>query len=145
MMLIAGMDAADGNSNLLGDDGVGGDGALEPDAVGIAGSGGAAGAGTPATGATAAVEKSLRQDAACSTTFESNVRSFRLDSTCEGSRISFNVGQLSGSHPRVASTWATRPYRSCSMVRRSLSKESPAAPDFPASLPSTNKLSLAST
>jgi hypothetical protein len=104
MMLTAGMDAEDGNSNLLGEAGVGGDGAVEPTPDGIVAAGGTdASAGTP-EGAIEAVETSLRHEAACSTTLASKVRSFRLANTCAGSRISLSVGQLSALHPRVTST-----------------------------------------
>ena len=99
MMLTAGIDADDGNSNLLGDDGVGAAGAVDVDADGT----GAEASDGAVTGADA-TGTSPRQDPECSATLASKVRSFRLFATCVLSRSSFNVGQLSALQPRVVST-----------------------------------------
>ena len=111
MMLTAGMELAEGKSNLGG-----GAVAGPPDAIGapvpapvvVSGGGGSAASGG-GVDAIAAPEPWDGHASACTPSDDSKARAFMLATTRAGSRSSLSSAQSLPLQPRVISTWATRP------------------------------------
>ena len=109
MMLIAGIEAEDGNRTCR---------MARHRSVVTPGTEARAGAaGAAATGA-AGVAGGVFHAAAYTMTFASKLRSRRLVATCRGSRNSFEAAHFSAVQPLPASTCATMPKRSASRERR---------------------------